>query len=78
MIGELSIISEWIPEQMEPGTVFVLENAGEVGEKRRSLLGGAILPVVRHAGLDYAQANGGTAADNLRFFNMLGTVFYQG
>src|SRR5271157_4565317 len=33
MIGELSILSEWIPEQMEPGTIFVLENAGEVGEK---------------------------------------------
>ena len=33
MIGELSVLSEWIPEQMEPGTVFVLENAGEVGEK---------------------------------------------
>jgi hypothetical protein len=33
MIGELSIINEWIPEQMEPGTVFVLENAGAVGEK---------------------------------------------
>jgi len=33
MIGELSILSEWIPEQMEPGTVFVLENAGQVGEK---------------------------------------------
>jgi hypothetical protein len=33
MIGELSILSEWIPEQMEPGTVFVLENAGEVGER---------------------------------------------
>jgi hypothetical protein len=33
MIGELSIINEWIPEQMEPGTVFVLENAGEVGER---------------------------------------------
>ena len=33
MIGELNIVSEWIPEQMVPGTVFVLENAGEVGEK---------------------------------------------
>lgn len=33
MIGELSILNEWIPEQMEPGTVFVLENAGEVGER---------------------------------------------
>lgn len=32
MVAELTIISEWIPEQMEPGTIFVLENAGEVGE----------------------------------------------
>ena len=33
MIGELNILSEWIPEYMEPGTIFVLENAGQVGEK---------------------------------------------
>ena len=32
MVAELNILSEWIPEQMQPGTVFVLENAGEVGE----------------------------------------------
>ncbi|HTR66114.1 MAG TPA: hypothetical protein VMH85_10095 [Terriglobales bacterium] len=33
MVAELEILSEWIPEQMIPGTVFVLENAGQVGEK---------------------------------------------
>lgn len=33
MVGELNVLSEWIPEQMGPGTIFVLENAGEVGEK---------------------------------------------
>ena len=27
MVGELDILSEWIPEQMLPGTIFVLENA---------------------------------------------------
>ena len=32
MVGEVNILSEWIPEQMGPGTLFVLENAGEVGE----------------------------------------------
>jgi hypothetical protein len=32
MVGELNILSEWIPEQMHPGTLFVLENAGEDGE----------------------------------------------
>ncbi len=33
MTGELDILSEWIPEQMTPGTIFVLENAGQIGEK---------------------------------------------
>src|ERR1017187_6799217 len=33
MVAELDLLSEWIPEQMQPGTVFVLENAGEIGEK---------------------------------------------
>ena len=37
MVGELDILNEWIPEQMQPGTVFVLENAGEVGEKEDPL-----------------------------------------
>ena len=32
MVGELDILTEWIPEQMSPGTIFVLENAGKVGE----------------------------------------------
>ncbi len=32
MVGELTLLSEWIPEQMQPGTVFVLENAGQVGD----------------------------------------------
>lgn len=33
MVAELNLLSEWIPEQMSPGTLFVLENAGEVGEQ---------------------------------------------
>jgi hypothetical protein len=32
MVAELSFIEDWIPEQMEPGTLFVLENAGDLGE----------------------------------------------
>jgi hypothetical protein len=31
MVAELNILSEWIPEQMAPGSLFVLENAGEMG-----------------------------------------------
>lgn len=33
MVAEINFLNEWIPEQMGPGSVFVLENAGEVGEK---------------------------------------------
>lgn len=32
MVHELNFLSEWIPEQMQPGTLFVLENAGATGE----------------------------------------------
>ena len=33
MVAEIDVLTEWIPEQMLPGTIFVLENAGHVGEK---------------------------------------------
>jgi hypothetical protein len=32
MVAELNILNEWIPEQMQPGTLFLLENAGEAGD----------------------------------------------
>jgi hypothetical protein len=32
MVGEVTLLSEWIPEQMGPGTLFVLENAGDMGD----------------------------------------------
>jgi hypothetical protein len=32
MIAELQMLEEWIPEQMEPGTLFLLENAASLGE----------------------------------------------
>ena len=75
MIGELSIINEWIPEQMEPGTVFVLENAGS-RRKRRSLLGGAFLPLLRYARPDHSPTDGGDSAYDLRIVAMLRAIFY--
>ena len=33
MVAQLSIVTEWLPEEMEPGSIFVLENAGEVGDQ---------------------------------------------
>jgi len=33
MVAELNILTEWLPEHMEPGSLFILENAGQVGEQ---------------------------------------------
>ena len=32
MVAEVDVLNEWIPDQMGPGAMFVLENAGEIGE----------------------------------------------
>ncbi len=32
MVAEVDILNEWIPEQMHPGTLFLLENAGAMGD----------------------------------------------
>jgi len=42
---ELHILEEWIPEQMAPGTVFLLENPGSQGELRNPYW--AVLSCVR-------------------------------
>jgi hypothetical protein len=34
MQDDLQMLDEWIPEQMEPGTLFVLENAAPMGDAR--------------------------------------------
>jgi len=31
MSADLQFLEEWIPERMDPGTVFVLENQGKLG-----------------------------------------------
>ena len=67
MIGELSVLSEWIPEQMEPGTIFVLENARRESA-RRTIPIWAVLscPVLRTTGSGHPQADRGTVAGHLR------------
>jgi len=33
MIVEINYLPQWIPDQMTPGTLFVLEHAGDSGEE---------------------------------------------
>ena len=32
IMTELNLLEVWIPEQMQPGTIFLLEQAGELGK----------------------------------------------
>jgi hypothetical protein len=32
MVAELNLLEVWIPEQMQPGTLFLLEQAGDLGK----------------------------------------------
>jgi hypothetical protein len=33
-LSPIQTLENWIPEQMEPGTLFLLENAGSLGDAR--------------------------------------------
>ncbi len=71
MVAELSFIEDWIPEQMEPGTLFVLENAGDLGEARNPYWAvlacpdcGALGLITRaqYAGIESMICGGGTCS----------------
>lgn len=34
MTADLQFLDEWIPEKMDPGTVFVLENQSKLGQEQ--------------------------------------------
>jgi hypothetical protein len=34
MNAELQFLEEWIPEKMDPGTIFVLENQAKLGQEQ--------------------------------------------
>lgn len=51
MIAELQMLEEWIPEQMEPGTLFLLENARSMGDAANPYLAVLSCPVCGALGL---------------------------
>lgn len=51
MLPELQLLEEWIPEQMEPGTLFVLENAGTMGDAKNPYWAVLACPVCGALGL---------------------------
>ena len=51
MLTEIELLGEWIPEQMEPGTLFVLENAGSLGEAKNPYVAVLACPTCGTLGL---------------------------
>ncbi len=77
MVGELDILTEWIPEQMQPGTIFVLENAGQVGEKEDPYWAVLSCPTCGTLGLITRKQIAGLIAGDLRLGRMFGTVLHR-
>ena len=77
MVGELDVLNEWIPEQMQPGTVFVLENAGEIGEKEDPYWAVLSCPSCGMLGPHHPQTNQRPAAGYLRLGALLGAIFHS-
>ncbi len=77
MVGELDVLSQWIPEQMLPGTIFVLENAGRVGEKDDPYWAVLSCPECGTLGLITRKQLAGLLPGNLRLQSMPSAVFHQ-
>ncbi len=84
MVAELSLIDDWIPEQMQPGTVLLLKNAGELGEPHNPYWAvlacpacGSIGLITRrqYAGLDSMICGGGECSGE--YFLEEGTLRYR-
>lgn len=59
MVGQLDILNEWIPEQMVPGTIFVLENTKESSDSEDPFVAVLACPECGALGLiTRRQANG--------------------
>ena len=77
MVAELDILSEWIPEQMQPGTIFVLENAGRVGEKEDPYWAVLSCPICGILGLITRKQIAGLIAGDLRFGQMFRAILHS-
>ena len=78
MVAELNLLEVWIPEQMQPGTMFLLEQAGELGKAENPYWAVLACPSCGSLGSDYTTAVRGAGGDDLRIVGVLGGVFSGG
>ena len=53
MDTDLQFLEEWIPEKMDPGTVFLLENQSKLGSCAESIHRCHVLSSLRNHGIDH-------------------------
>ncbi len=74
MSADLQFLEEWIPERMDPGTVFVLENQANLGHRAEPLRSRHVLPPMRDIGTHYAPPTVRRRGDDLRRRPLLGRI----
>jgi hypothetical protein len=62
MVAELNLLDVWIPEQMQPGTLYMLEGAGELGKPENPYWAVLACPSCGSLGLITRQQCGGREA----------------
>jgi hypothetical protein len=62
MVAELNFLEVWIPEQMQPGTLFVLEQAGDLGKAENPYMAVLACPSCGSLGLITRQQCAGLEA----------------
>jgi hypothetical protein len=84
MVAELNFLEEWIPEQMEPGTLFLLEQAGDLGKADNPYIAVLACPSCGALGLITRQQCAGLqsmicGSDNCsaEYFLADGQIFYR-
>jgi hypothetical protein len=67
MVAELDLLEVWIPEQMQPGTLFMLEKGRRPWQAGKPVLGCAGVSFLWLAGADHAAAMCGAGGYDLWF-----------
>ncbi len=75
MTAELDLLEVWIPEQMQPGTLFMLEHAGDLGKAENPYWAVLACPSCGSLGLITRQQCVGAGGDDLWRRYVLGGIF---
>ncbi len=74
MSADLEFLEEWIPERMDPGTVFVLENQAKLGQAQNPYVAVMSCPRCGTLGLDHPPPALWRRGDDLRRRRVRGGV----